>query len=269
MMPNAGPDPLQVAIEAARASARILREGFGRAQNISHKGLVDLVTEQDKRSEAAIMRTIRAAFPEHAILAEESGASSQTSAHRWIVDPLDGTTNYAHGYPVFCVSIAYEREGELEVGVVHDPLSRDLFAARRGQGATLNGRPIAVSHTSTLIESLLETGFPYDRERLPTAVAQLSHLVFKSQGMRRSGAAALALAWVAAGRLDGFWEAVLQPWDCAAGILLIREAGGVVTRIDGSPHFLGSPDVAASNGRIHAELVGELRAVAGNQGDRK
>ena len=255
------PDPLTIAVAAARKSASILRRAYGQAHNVSHKGLVDLVTEQDKRSEASILRTIRAAFPEHAILAEEGGATSQTSAHRWIVDPLDGTTNYAHGYPVFCVSIAYERAGELEVGVVHDPLSRDLFVARRGHGASLNGRPIHVTSTSTLIESLLETGFPYDRQRLAHAVAQLSHMVFKSQGIRRSGAAALALAWVAAGRLDGFWEAILQPWDCAAGILLIREAGGTVSRIDGTPHRLGISDLAATNGKIHAEMIAELAKV--------
>jgi myo-inositol-1(or 4)-monophosphatase len=255
---SAEPTPLDVAIAAAQAGARVLRRGFGQAQRVSHKGLVDLVTEQDRRSEAAILATIRAAFPSHAILAEESGATSETMAHRWIVDPLDGTTNYAHGYPVFGVSLAYEKEGHLEAGVVLNPLSRELFAARRGQGATLNSQPIRVSGTTSLIESLLETGFPYHRERMGLALRQLDHLAYAAQGIRRAGAAALALAYVAAGRLDGFWEATLMPWDHAAGILLIQEAGGIATLIDGKPYQVDCTNVAASNGLIHDALLREL-----------
>lgn len=250
--------PLGVAVNAARTGGQILVQAFGNAQDISHKGLVDLVTEQDRRSEAAIHQIIREAFPEHAILAEEGGVTPGAAEHRWIVDPLDGTVNYAHGYPVFAVSIAYEHQGELEVGVIYDPLLRELFVAQRGQGATLNGVPIQVSSTTELIQSLLETGFPYDRARLPLALAQLNHLAAVSQGIRRAGAAALGLAYVAAGRLDGFWEATLNPWDHAAGALLIREAGGAVTTIDGGTYTAMVGNVAASNGHIHPALVEEL-----------
>ncbi len=254
------PTPLSVAIEAARAGARITRRGFGRAQRVSHKGLVNLVTERDRRSEAEIVRIIRAAFPTHAILAEESGASGVRSEHRWIVDPLDGTTNYAHGYPVYCVSIAYERSGRLELGVILDPIRRELFVGQRGRGVTLNGRPVGVSRAETLIESLLETGFPYDRGRMQIALDQFIRLAFRTQGLRRAGAAALGLAYVAAGRLDGFWEATLSPWDCAAGALLIQEAGGTVTRLDGAPYHVDSTEIAASNGLIHPALIVELEA---------
>jgi myo-inositol-1(or 4)-monophosphatase len=255
------PIPLQVAVAAAQAAGRLLRRGYGRAREVSHKGLVDLVTEWDRRAEETILRTIHEAFPAHAILAEESGASRQESVYRWIVDPLDGTTNFAHAYPMFGVSIAYERDGELTAGVVLDPLRRELFAAEQGRGATLNGRPIRVSAAKTLIESLLETGFPYDRGRMGIALAQLDHLAFQAQGIRRAGAAALALAYVAAGRLDGFWEATLNPWDHAAGVLLIREAGGVATQLDGSPYAVDCHNVAASNGRIQGELLDELKKV--------
>ena len=252
------PTPLQVAIAAAIESGEGLRRAFGNTQRISHKGLVDLVTEEDRRSEATILGTIRRTFPSHAILAEESGATRQTDANRWIVDPLDGTTNYAHGYPMFCVSIAYELNGELEAGVIFDPMQHELFVARRGRGATLNGRPIAVSLATELIESLLETGFPYDRSRMDLALRQLDRLAHLSQGIRRAGAAALALAYVAAGRLDGFWEATLMPWDSAAGALIIQEAGGTVTLIDGSPYRIDAGNLAACNGLIHRALLAAL-----------
>jgi myo-inositol-1(or 4)-monophosphatase len=250
--------PREVAIAAAQVGGRILRRAFGQVQRVTHKGLVDLVTEQDRRSEAAIAEVIRAAFPDHAILAEEGGTSAGSPAHRWIVDPLDGTTNYAHGYPVFAVSVAYEENGELEVGVILDPLRRELFVAERGRGATLNGRPIAVSSTSTLIASLLETGFPYDRARLALALDQLNRLAPRSQGMRRSGSAALSLAYVAAGRLDGFWEATLSPWDMAAGALLVRAAGGTVSLLNGAPFTTTSTEILATNGQIHGALIQEL-----------
>jgi myo-inositol-1(or 4)-monophosphatase len=261
--------PLQVAIAAAQAAGRQLRRGYGRAREVSHKGLVDLVTEWDRRSEETILRTIRETFPTHAILAEESGASRRESSHRWIVDPLDGTTNFAHAYPMFGVSIAYERDGQLEACVVLDPLRQELFAAERGRGATLNGRPIQVSTATELIASLLETGFPYPRDRMGIALAQLDHMAFLAQGIRRAGAAALALAYVAAGRLDGFWEATLHPWDHAAGALLIREAGGLATQIDGSPYQVECNNLAASNGRIQEQLVEELGRVRGRIGNSK
>lgn len=252
--------PLAVALEAAEAGARVLRHHYGEIQKVSFKGIVDLVTEQDKRSEAAISQTIRHAFPDHAILGEESGLTG-TSPHRWIVDPLDGTTNYAHGYPMFAVSIAYEENGQLQVGVIVDPLRQEVFAARRGQGATLNGQPITVSSADTLLASVLETGFPYQRERMGLALRQLAQLAPLAQGIRRSGSAALGLAYVAAGRLDGFWEATLNPWDMAAGALLIEEAGGTLSQIDGSPYRVDSSDIAATNGRIHAALIEALSAV--------
>ena len=259
---SAEPTPLSVAVEAAQTGGRILRRAFGQTQRISRKGLVNLVTEQDRRSEEAIVQTILTAFPSHAILAEERGTTGAPSKHRWIVDPLDGTTNYVHGYPVFCVSIAYEKDGQLEVGVILDPLRRELFVGQRGRGVTLNSRPASVSKVNTLIESLVETGFPYERDRMKIALDQFDHLAYKTQGLRRAGAAALALAYVAVGRLDGFWEATLSPWDHAAGALLIQEAGGVVTRIDGKPYAPDCSAVAASNGLIHAALLDALRQVS-------
>ncbi len=256
--PRSQPSPLDVAIEAAQAGARILRRGFGQTQRISHKGLVNLVTEQDRRSERAILQVITSHFPDHAILSEESGRHGAPSEHRWIVDPLDGTTNYAHGYPIFCVSVAYERAGQLEVGVIVDVLRRDLFVAQRGKGTIFNGRPASVSSATTLIESMLATGFPYERERMQLALDQFSHMAYLTQALRRAGAAALSLAYVAVGRLDGFWEATISPWDCAAGALLIQEAGGTVTLLDGSPYYVDAHEIAASNGRIHPALVAEI-----------
>lgn len=253
------PAPRDVAIQAAQAAARILRRGFGRTHRISRKGLVDLVTEQDRRSEEAIVQTIQSAFPNHAILAEERGVAGVPSRYRWIVDPLDGTTNYAHGYPIFCVSIAFERDGQVDVGVIVDPLRQEIFVAERGQGTTINGRPAHVSRTTQLIASLLETGFPYERSRVGIALAQFEYLAYAAQGLRRAGAAALALAYVAIGRLDGFWEATLSPWDHAAGALLIQEAGGIVTQIDGAPYRTDSRAIAASNGLIHAALLEALQ----------
>lgn len=250
--------PLSVAIEAAQAGAQILRRGFGQTQRVSHKGLVDLVTEQDRRSEEAILRVITSHFPHHAILSEESGRQGAPSEHRWIVDPLDGTTNYAHGYPIYCVSVAYERDGQLEVGVIIDVLRRELFVGQRGQGVTLNGRPSSVSSTESLIESMLATGFPYDRARMKLALDQFAHMAYLTQALRRAGAAALSLAYVAVGRLDGFWEATISPWDCAAGALLIEEAGGTVTLLDGSPYQVDAHEIAASNGKIHRALVTEV-----------
>jgi len=257
------PTPLSVALEAARVGARILRRAFGQSQRISHKGLVDLVTEQDRKSEEAIVQIIQAAFPGHAILAEERGTTGAPSGHRWIVDPLDGTTNYAHGYPIFCVSIAYERQGQLEVGVIVDPLRRETFVAQRGQGVTLNGRTVGVSKVDTLIESLVETGFPYERHRLGVAIRHFDRLAYQTQGLRRAGAAALALAYVAVGRLDGFWEATLSPWDHAAGALLVQEGGGRISLLDGTPYHVEANQIAASNGLIHEALVGELEKATG------
>jgi len=223
---------------------------------------LDLVTEADKEAEAAIIKIIRGAFPDHAILAEESGASEHKSAHRWIIDPLDGTTNFAHGFPAFCVSIAYEHRGRVQCGVVFDALHKDLFAAQRGEGATLNGKPIHVSKAKTLATSLLATGFAYDRrERRRFYLAFWEDMMTRVEGVRRAGSAALDLASVACGRLDGFWEFGLKPWDVAAGALLVTEAGGTVTNMDGTPLDIAGAQILATNKLIHREMAKVLRDV--------
>jgi len=220
------------------------------------------VTEADKEAEAAIIASIRRAFPEHAILAEESGASEQKSEHRWIIDPLDGTTNFAHGFPAFCVSIAYEHRGRVQYGVVFDALHKDLFTARRGKGAQLNGQPIHVSKAKTLATSLLATGFAYDRrERRRFYLAFWEDMMTRVEGVRRAGSAALDLASVACGRLDGFWEFGLKPWDVAAGSLLVTEAGGTVTNMDGTPLDIAGAQILATNKLIHREMAQVLRDI--------
>jgi myo-inositol-1(or 4)-monophosphatase len=215
-----------------------------------------LVTDADRASEALIVAAICRQYPESSILIEESGAHHGTSADRWIVDPLDGTTNFAHGYPPFCVSIALERAGELIVGVVYVPRLDECFAAERGAGATLNGRPIRTSEVETVAESLVCTGFVPGRwER---NAAGFTRLMDAAQAVRRDGAAALDLAYVAAGRFEAFWEFDLKPWDIAAGALLVREAGGIVSAIDGTALDLRVGSTLATNGAIHAEMVGLL-----------
>ena len=205
--------------------------------------------------EAAVIEVIHRSFPTHAILAEESGASAHQSDHRWIIDPLDGTTNFAHGFPQFCVSIAYERRGSMQLGVVYDALKKECFVAQRGHGTRLNGKPIHVSTTPSLSAALLSTGFPYDRrERRRYYLCFWEELMTRVQGVRRTGAAALDLAYVAAGRTDGFWEFGLKAWDVAAGALLVEEARGRVTNMDGSPLDLAGANILATNGRLHEEL---------------
>src|SRR5277367_3293532 len=246
----------QVALRAARAAGRIHLKRLSRITINRKSNSIDLVTEADRESEAAIIEVIHRAFPTHAILAEESGASAHQSDHRWIIDPLDGTTNFAHGYPQFCVSIAYERRGRVELGVVFDALKRECFIATRGQGARLNGKPIRVSATPNLCSSLLCTGFAYDRrERRRFYMCFWEELMTRTQGIRRTGSAALDLAYVAAGRTDGFWEFGLRAWDVAAGALIVEEARGRVTNMDGSELDLGGANIVATNGRLHDELV--------------
>ncbi len=251
----------QVAVRGARAAGRIhLRRLTG--STVSRKSNpIDLVTEADRESEAAIIETIHRVFPTHAVLAEESGATAHESDHRWIVDPLDGTTNYAHKFPAFCVSIAYERRGRVEFGLVFDALHKECFTARRGKGSKLNGRPIRVSSAGTLGASLLTTGFPYDRrERRRFYLCFWEEFMRRVQGVRRSGAAALDLCYLACGRIDGFWEFGLKAWDVAAGSLLIQEAGGRVTNMDGTPLDLTAGNILATNGRIHDEMMEVIRA---------
>ena len=249
---------LNFAIQTARDAGRVLRDRFGRAIQISNKGDIDLVTEADLAAERVIIERIHSYFPRHSILAEESGESITVgggSDVKWIVDPLDGTTNYAHGYPCFCVSIAMERAGVLEIGVIYDPTRDELFAAERGQGATLNDRSIEVSETFDLNSALLCTGFPYDVRLRQDFARHLHNFIMHAQGVRRDGSAALDLAYVACGRFDGFWEEGLNPWDVAAGALLVSEAGGRVSRYDGKAFDIYSPPIVASNGLVHEAMM--------------
>ena len=251
-------DALSVARDAVLAGGAIALELIHRPHDISEKGRrADIVTEADRASEAAIVARLRADYPDAAIVTEESGLLAGSAHERWIVDPIDGTTNYAHGYPIFCISIAYERNGELEAAAIYAPAMNELFLARSGSGATLNGKPIAVSTIPTLGAALTCTGFhPADYERNATHFGAVSA---RAQAVRRDGSAALDLAYVACGRFDGFWEFDLHAWDVAAGMLLIREAGGRLSAIDGGLAQAGS--ILASNGRIHDELLGVLGSV--------
>jgi myo-inositol-1(or 4)-monophosphatase len=260
---------LNFAIQTARDAGRILVEKLGRAL-VSHKGEIDLVTEADLAAEKLIIERIKTHYPPHAVLAEESGASellagSEQSEWKWIIDPLDGTTNYAHGYPCFCVSIAAECKGRIELGVVYDPLRDEMFAAERGQGATLNSRRIRVSTVAELNRAMLCTGFPYDVRTRPEFARHFTSFMMHAQGVRRDGSAALDLAYVAVGRFDGFWEDGLHPWDVAAGVLLIEEAGGRVTDFNGGPLDIYTPKVLASNGIIHRALEGVLQDKPANE----
>lgn len=251
---------LATAIAIAREAGAVLMRHFGGELAIEHKGTIDLVTQADRTSEALIVERLGAAFPEHAILAEEGGGIARAGRPRWLVDPLDGTTNFAHGYPLFGVSIALEVAGQVELGVVYEPTRGELFAARRGHGATLNGAPLAVSRVGELASALLVTGFPYSiRERPEPTVGLLRAFLAAGQGLRRDGSAALDLCFVAAGRLDGFWELDLKPWDVAAGSLIVAEAGGRVTNLDGSAFDVAGGAVLATNGHLHDAMLAIAR----------
>jgi myo-inositol-1(or 4)-monophosphatase len=259
---------LDAATALARDAGAILREGYGRAHTPERKGRIDLVTEYDRRAERLLLDALAARFPGHAVLAEESGASTfasaagrapEPSAVRWLIDPLDGTTNFAHNYPFFCVSIAAEVDGVLAAGAVYDPVRDELFAAHAGGGATLNGRPIRVSDIEKLEDALLVTGFPYDvREHPERSVPLFQAFLMRAQGLRRDGSAALNLCYLASGRFDGFWEGHLAPWDMAAGVLIVREAGGVVTDYAGGPFRLDGREILASNRRLQEEMKSVL-----------
>jgi myo-inositol-1(or 4)-monophosphatase len=254
-----------VAEGAARAAGGLLRERIGSIREIRHKGLVDLVTDVDEQSERLVRQTIQSAFPTHSILGEEGGAvKGDDLRYRWIVDPLDGTTNYAHGFPFFCVSIAFEAYGELLVGAVYDPNLDEMFLAERGKGASLNSRPIRVSGEATLQQALLATGFPYDRRRLPRAMKAFEVMSLQSRAVRRAGSAALDLCYVACGRFEGYWEFVVNPWDVAGGVLMVTEAGGHVTRVDGSSFAVESGEVLATNGAVHEAMRDALSRVPGS-----
>jgi myo-inositol-1(or 4)-monophosphatase len=275
------PDKIaQIGRQAALAAGAAMRQNYHQPHEITMKGAIDPVTETDFQCQEIIIGMIQQHFPDHGFLAEERAGeegveppppAAAGQAHsglaweddplrptcRWIIDPLDGTVNFAHGYPAFCVSIALEVDGVLEYGVVYDPLRDELFEARRGAGASRNGQPIRVSKTGRMERALIATGFPYDiRERVPQTLARLGRLLGMVQGLRRGGSAALDLCYVACGRLDGFYEENLKPWDTAAGLLIVTEAGGNISTFDGGDYDLQSRNILASNGVLHRELSG-------------
>jgi myo-inositol-1(or 4)-monophosphatase len=253
---------LEVAVDAAREAGSILLVEFDRPVKISYKGEVDIVTQADKRSEQSIVTRLRTHFPKHAIVAEEGGGTENDSPFLWHVDPLDGTTNFAHGYPCFAVSIGLEEAGELIAGVVFNPVSGELFTAVKGEGAYLNQKKIHVSPIEKLATSLLVTGFPSVKRTQNPNIHYYWDFTLRSHGVRRDGSAALDLASVACGRFEGFWEFGLHSWDTAAGVLLVREAGGSVTQFNGQPYHLGDRELLASNGRVHAEMQNVAAGIA-------
>jgi myo-inositol-1(or 4)-monophosphatase len=252
---------INVAIEAAREAGKFLKESVGNVRKIEIKEGEErnMVSEIDKGSEERIIGTIRRHYPSHGILGEESGSSAPDAEYKWVIDPLDGTTNFLHGLPVFSVTIGIEHRGEIIAGVVYDPNQDVLFSAEKGSGAYMNGERMRVSKTDRLIKSLLMTGFPYDVARNPGhTVEHFVSFLMEAGAVRRFGSAALDLSYVAAGRLDGFWEVNLNPWDMAAGILLVTEAGGKVSDFEGGPLSIYGKKVVASNGPIHDAMLSVL-----------
>lgn len=250
----------KIAVNAATKAGLILKKNLSKKRKIAYKGAVNLVTEMDLLAEDIITSLIKKHFPNHNILAEEKVNSQGDSPYRWIIDPLDGTTNYAHGFPIFCVSIALEKDKEIILGVVYDPMREELFLAEKGKGAKLNGKKIHVSAVSKLSQSLLATGFPYDlRESSENNFDHFRNFALRVHAVRRAGSAALDLCYVAAGRFDGFWEMKLGPWDFAAGSLIVKEAGGKVTDFAGHPLKINSGHVLASNGKIHQEMIAIIK----------
>ena len=256
---------IKTAIEAAKEAGRFLKQHVGKVRDIQRKSGQEknLVTEIDKRSEEIIIGIIKQHYPTHDILAEESGTERGTkSEYKWIIDPLDGTTNFTHALPVFCVSIGIEWKGQIIAGVIYDPNFDELFTAEKGNGALLNGKRIKVSQTGSLNQSLLVTGFPYNITENPDhAIEHFYNFLMKAQAVRRMGSAAIDMAYVAAGRYDGFWEVALHPWDMAAGALLIEEAGGKLTNFSGSTFDLYQKQIVTSNGKIHNEMLEVLAAI--------
>jgi myo-inositol-1(or 4)-monophosphatase len=267
--------------EIAREAGELLMHHFHQRLKIEYKGEADLVTAADRASEALIRERIRQKWPHHDVLGEEQGLSDRGSEYRWYVDPLDGTTNFAHGFPVFCVSMALERralenrpsqdqqrfqDGQRVAGVVYDPTRDELFAAELGRGAQLNGKAIRVSQTASLKESLLATGFPSHKRHKNPNIFFYHQITLRTHGVRRAGSAALDLCCVACGRFDGFWEFNLSPWDTAAGVLIVEEAGGKVSRFDGKPFRIDSSETMASNGLIHDALLREFQGIFAGQG---
>jgi myo-inositol-1(or 4)-monophosphatase len=252
--------------EIAREAGALLMEFFHRRVKIEYKGEADLVTEADRSSEKLILQRIRAYWPHHEVIGEEGARIETGSDYRWYVDPLDGTTNFAHGFPVFCVSLGLAFRGKRKAGVLYDPTRDELFAAELGKGAYLNRQKIEVSKTAKLAQSLVATGFPSHKRHKNPNIYFYHQLTLRTHGLRRAGSAALDLACVASGRFDGFWEFNLNAWDTAAGILIVEEAGGKVTGFQGQPLEITDRDVMASNGLIHAELVNEFREIFAGRG---
>jgi myo-inositol-1(or 4)-monophosphatase len=256
---------LSSAGEIAREAGALLARFFERRVAVEYKGDFDVVTEADRASESLIVDRLGARFPTHSIVAEEGGGVDRSKEFIWYVDPLDGTTNFAHGFPMFCVTLALEHAGEVVAGVVYDPIREEFFSAEKGRGAFLNNRRLRVSRVDRLAESLLATGFPSRKRHADVNVYFYHQAAMLAHGVRRAGSAARDLAYVAAGRLDGFWEFSLNPWDIAAGLLLIGEAGGRFTDMRGAAHRLDGPHLAATNGRIHDELLGLFADVFNNR----
>ena len=250
-----------MAVAAAQQAGKIIADAYRTEFRVDYKegAATNLVTEVDRRSEVAIVEALSKAFPDHRILAEEGGEGSQRqSPYQWVVDPLDGTTNFAHGFPVFCVSIGLAAEGRIVLGVVYDPIRQELFEAQAGEGAFLNGERMRVSRASTLEKALLVTGFAYDQEGRRSNLDHFSRFALRAQGIRRTGSAAIDLCYVASGRIDGFWELKLFPWDVAAGSLIVTEAGGLVTNFAGNPFSIYGNEILASNGLIHQAMIDVL-----------
>jgi myo-inositol-1(or 4)-monophosphatase len=244
-----------VAVDAARQAGAILDDYARKGFRVEHKDALNLVTDADTHSEQAIVDAIGRVFPDHEILAEERGKAGSRSPYKWIIDPLDGTTNFAHGFPAYAVSIGVEYRGRCLLGVVLDPTRRELFVAEAGGGATLNGRPIRVSRTAALDKALLVTGFAYDIRATRSNLDHFSNFAVRAQGLRRMGAAAIDLCYVACGRFDGFWEMKLNPWDTAAGALMVVEAGGRMSDFKGGAFSIYGAELVASNGLFHDEMV--------------
>lgn len=252
--------------EIAREAGALLMEYFHQRVTVEYKGDVDLVTEADRRSEALILERIRARWPSHNVTGEEGSRVEKGSDYRWYVDPLDGTTNFAHGFPVFCISLALEHKGRRVAGVVYDPTREEMFAAEQGSGAYLNQQRIQVSKVANLAECLVATGFPSHKRHKNPNIYFYHQITLRTHGVRRAGSAALDLCSVACGRFDGFWEFNLNPWDTAAGVLLVEEAGGRVTDMRGGPFHISSRETLASNGLVHEALLAEFDAIFAGRG---
>lgn len=264
IMPPDRNDFLWIAVEAAQRGGRIVRDNLGRIseEDISVKQASDFVTRVDRESEQEIIASIKRHYPEHLFLAEESGRDLETEGYRWVIDPLDGTTNFIHGYPAFSISIALEYRKEIQLGVILDPLRDELFSAEKGRGAFLNGEPVRVSLVDNPGDALIATGFPFRKKEMTDRYLELFRNVFQRvSDLRRAGSAALDLAYLACGRCEGFFEIGLSPWDMAAGSILIQEAGGIVTDFGGGPEFLSTGNIVAGNRALHGVLLDEVTKV--------